>query len=521
MIANSGQIRIYNAANPATPVDIIDMSSNTVLVSTLNTGVYLTNNFQPHSLFSGDSQVINYFPVIISGNTAAIYPHGGVLTSNQTYYVTMDNGIVADTSQAYFAGISDANTWRFTTKVGGPVNPTNIFVSADGTKDFLTVQGAVDSVPPGNTSYTVINILNGTYTEIVDISGKNNITFRGQSRSGTIIGYGNNNNITGTTAARMAFKVNSSDIVIENLTLVNTTPQGGSQAETLLVYNNGLRCIVNNCDINSRQDTILINATTSSAYFYNCKIVGNFDYVWGVGVGYFDHCILHTITNQYSTSYNLTAARTITSTRWSTTTPWINPNGTTYSAYGFTFVNCTLEADAGVSNISLAGSNGTAGGLDSWANCLIDTNAYGNPQSGLSASYVFWQYNNLDITGTKPVTFSQVQTLGLTNADSRLLAATNIPVWFSGWTPQSVPNIVSQPAEYDHRYQPTRPIRQLHRGGHRRSYPGSVSGTRMACSSPERRPPITASPSAVATNAGNYTVVVSNGSGSVTSRLPR
>ena len=71
-IVNSGQIRIYNSTNLVTPVDTIDMSSNTVFVATLNTGIFLTNNFQPHSLFSGDSQLINYFPVIISGNTAAI-----------------------------------------------------------------------------------------------------------------------------------------------------------------------------------------------------------------------------------------------------------------------------------------------------------------------------------------------------------------------------------------------------------------------------------------------------------------
>ncbi len=107
-IVNSGSIRIYDSTNSATPVDIIDMSSNTVVISG---GIGLTNNIQPHSLFSGDSQVINYFPVIITGNTAAIYPHGGVLTSNQTYYVTMDNGIVADSTGAYFAGVSATNAW--------------------------------------------------------------------------------------------------------------------------------------------------------------------------------------------------------------------------------------------------------------------------------------------------------------------------------------------------------------------------------------------------------------------------
>jgi autotransporter-associated beta strand protein len=512
---NSGKIRIYNAANPATPVDVIDVSTNTVFVATLNTGIFLTNNFQPHSPFSGDGQLINYFPVIISGTTAAIYPHLGVMTSNQTYYVTMDNGVVADSAGAYFAGISDTNAWRFTTKPTSPANPTNLVVAADGSGDFLTVQGAVDSILPGNTSYIVINVKNGNYVEIVDITGKNNITLRGQSRAGTIVGYGNNNNINGTTAARMAFKANASDIVIENLTLTNSTPQGGSQAETLLIYNSGLRCIVNNCDLVSRQDTILINQNTSQGYFYNCKISGNFDYVWGVGVGYFDHCVFHTTTNIYATTpnYNLTAARTATSGTLSSTTPWINPNNTTYSAYGFTFVNCTIEADAGVGSITLAGSNGTAGGLDSWVNCLIDTNAYVTPTVALSNSYVFWQYNNKDITGVKPISFANVQTIGVTNADTRLLAATNIPVWFSGWSPASAPQIVSQPAGVTVSHgQPANftvvatgvpnPACQWYKNG------VLISGATAANYSIA---------SAVATNAGSYTVVVSNGSGSVTS----
>ena len=258
-IVNSGSIRIYDSTNSATPVDTINMGSNSVVLSG---GIGLTNNIQPHSLFSGDSQVINYFPVIITGNTAAIYPHGGVLTSNQTYYVTMDNGIVADSTGAYFAGISATNAWTFMTKPTGPANPTNLVVAADSSGDFDTVQGAVDSMAPGNTNFTVINIQNGNYVEIVDISGKNNVTFRGQSRSGTVVGYPNNNNINGTTAARMAFKVNASDIQLENLTITNGTPQGGSQAEALLIYNNGLRCVVDSCDIKSRQDTILINAST-------------------------------------------------------------------------------------------------------------------------------------------------------------------------------------------------------------------------------------------------------------------
>jgi autotransporter-associated beta strand protein len=442
-VVNSGQIRIYDSTNSTTPVDIIDMSSNSVVISG---GIGLTNNIQQHSLFSGDSQVINYFPVIVTGNTAAIYPHSGVLTSNQTYYVTMDNGIVADSSTgAYFAGVSDTNAWRFTTKPTGPANPTNLVVVTDNSGDFDTVQGAVDSIAPGNTTYTLVNIRNGNYVEIVDISGKTNITFLGQSRGGTVVGYPNNNNLNGTTAARMAFKINASDIKLENLTITNGTPQGGSQAEALLIYNNGLRCVVDHCDIKSRQDTILINQNTSQGYFHFCEIYGNFDYVWGVGVGYFDHCSFHTLTNSLSSSYNLTAARTATSSSLSATTPWVNPNGTTYSAYGFSFVNCTFDADPGVTGITLAGSNGTAGGLDSWVNCLFNTNAYVSPSTTLSNTYVFWQYSNTDLSGSTFISYTNVQTIGVTNGDPRLLAATNIVIWFSGWSPQMAPNITSQP----------------------------------------------------------------------------
>src|SRR5207344_2380250 len=141
-----------------------------------------------------------------------------------------------------------------------------------------------------------------------------------------------------------------------------------------------------------------------------------------------------------------TAARTVTSSTLSTNTPWPNPpNGTTFSANGFSFVGCTLEADTGVTNITLAGSNGTPGGLDSWANCFIDTNAYANPSTTLTNQYLFWQYSNVDLTGINPISFANLTTIGITNNDVRLLAATNPIIWFYGWSPQLAPNIVSQP----------------------------------------------------------------------------
>lgn len=423
---NSGKIRIFNANNTATPVDTLDMSSNNAA------------GLQPHSLFAGDTaQPFNYYPVILSGATAAIYPHAGVMTSNQTYFVTMDNGIFADANGAYFAGISDTNAWRFATKPTGPANPTNLVVAADGSGDFVTVQGAVDSISLSNTTYTLVNVRNGNYVEIVNISSKNNVTLRGQSRSGTLVGYANNNNINNTTHNRMAFKVNANDIAIENITITNGTPQGGQQAEALMIETGARHFILNNADVVSRQDTILANVNSSQGYFYNSTVRGNFDYIWGGGNLFFTNCEIRTISG--ASSFNLTAARTDNGA----TGNWLGFGGLLVSN-GFSFVKCNLtRSDNTVTNVTLAGSNGNQNGNVAWINCSFDTNAYITPSAAVTNSQLLWEFGNSNLDDTVPISFGLIQ---LTNNDARLLAAQNAYVWLNNWQPQLVPNVISQPA---------------------------------------------------------------------------
>ena len=50
----------------------------------------------------------------------------------------------------------------------------------------------------------------------------------------------------------------ANDVAIENLTLTNSTPHGGSQAEALFV-NSCKRFIFYNADVASYQDTLLVN----------------------------------------------------------------------------------------------------------------------------------------------------------------------------------------------------------------------------------------------------------------------
>lgn len=428
VLRNAGTIKIYDTTNSTTPVDTIDLSQN---VNNGNSGAGPLNtaiNIQPRNI--GGIPFSN-FPVIITGNTAAIYPHLDLLTSNQTYYVTIDDGCFTDTNGAYFAGIN-AGVWQFTTKAGGPVNPTNLVVDVTGNGDFDTVQGAVDFIPANNTNYTLINILNGTYTEIVCIQSKNNITFRGQNRFASRIAYSNNNNMNGGFNGQQTcstFRCNANDISIENLTITNTTPQGGSQAFALQVGNNSLRFISLNAEIDSYQDTILVANPPTGAYFRDSLIQGDVDYIWGSGTLFFTNCQMNTLRTSGGYMTNPRAAA-----------------GTN----GISFVHCSVTVPSSAyTNSVFARAIGVANGNTVLINCRIDTHAYNgfNPTdvTNLSLNLRWWEYGNSNLDCTLPVTFNGTE---LTNGspDPRVLLAENAVAWLNGWQPQLAPNILTNPA---------------------------------------------------------------------------
>jgi hypothetical protein len=496
----TGKIRIYNVNNSTTPVDTIDLSQNAA------TGV------QTRTPFPGDGQSFNYFPVIISNNVAGIYPHAssGIMTSNQSYYVSIDDGAFTDTNGAYFAGITP-NTWQFATKVGGPANPTNLVVAQNNSGDFVTVQGAVDSIPLNNLNPTLINIKNGLYNEIVDIASKQFVTFRGQSRGATVVGYLNNANLApgGTTHARMAFKVDASNVSVENMTITNMTPQGGSQAEALMIESGASRFILNNAEVDSRQDTILANVNTSQGYFYNSLITGNFDYIWGGGNLFFTNCQIRTITG--TANCNLAAPRTDNGA----TGNWPGYSGLLVSN-GFSFVECQLSFQSGAGLCTMSDANGSANGLAAWIDCSIDTNCFTNATVGVQTTQLLWESGCSNINNTVALNNAGSPFLGFTqlnNGDPRLTAADSATIWLNGWVPALAPNIVSQPANVNVS------------GGQSASF--SVGATGIPDPGYQwldNGVPISGANSATynissadATNAGSYSVVVSNGSGSVTS----
>ena len=470
VLGTAGRIRIFNVTNGATAVDTIDLSLST------------PGGTQPRAI-AGSSY--NTYPVIISGNTATIFPHLGLLTSNQTYYVTVEDvlgGVFKDSTGGTFAGISDTNAWQFTTKAGGPINPTNLVVAADGSGDFCTVQGVVDFVPSGNTTPRTINVRNGFYQEIVFINGKNNLTFIGQNRDLTQISYANNDPLNGGTSLRPSFRANGNDNALVNLTLTNSTPKGGMQAEALRT--DGKRIIVLSSKLASFQDTMLNNNSGDLVYVQDSLIQGDTDFIWGLSTTFITNCEIRTL----SSGTQVTQARTGPGTN------------------GFSFVRCQLtRANAGVTNCGLGRDLGFTDGNVAFIECIVCDHITGwlNPDAR------YWEYGLTNCSGM-PTQYNGVQ---LTNGDPRLLLAISSTNWLYGWQPTLAPIVLTNPVNL--------------------SVAGGASATFAVTAVATPNPtyqwlkdgsPISGAtdaaytiPSAYASNAASYSVIVSNAGGAVTS----
>ena len=78
------------------------------------------------------------------------------------------------------------------------------------------------------------------------------------------------------------------ELVLANLTIRNTTPQGGSQAEAIILNGGaGARAVLKDVDLTSYQDTLQING---QAYVEDCFITGDVDFLWGKGPCFFEDC---------------------------------------------------------------------------------------------------------------------------------------------------------------------------------------------------------------------------------------
>ncbi|MEX0330669.1 MAG: pectinesterase family protein [Puniceicoccaceae bacterium] len=270
----TGKITIHET--DGTLVDTIDMAqANTKRVGGLN---------------------YTYDPVLTDGSSAWLVPHTGVLEYGKSYYVLIEPGAILDADNGSFSGIDDSSTIRFSTRASGPAaNAGLIRVAADGSADYATVQGAIDHVPAGNTQPVTIRIEPGVYRELLHIpSNKPNITLQGTSREEVTVTYLNNAN-RNPSNQRASFYSRGNDLVLDSITFVNTTPKGGSQAETL--NSGGHRVVVRDCAFYSLQDTLKLS--DGGIYFYRSYIEGDVDFLWDDADAFLEDCIIHSVNRGY------------------------------------------------------------------------------------------------------------------------------------------------------------------------------------------------------------------------------
>lgn len=234
-----------------------------------------------------------YEPVWIEGNTAQIRLPSKCLKPGESYQIHISSGTFKD---AEGHGFADATTkWTFHTKAALPGHADRLVVAADGSGDFCTVQGAVDQAGASRDRPPLIFIRKGRYHELVRI-GREQRSFRlvGEDRQSTVISCTNNDKLNPGWIQRAVLGCEGDDFLLENLTVQNTTPYKGSQAEA--VYINAERCILRKASFLSFQDTLHLSGRV---YVADCYIEGDVDYVWGYGTACFERCELRTMHDGY------------------------------------------------------------------------------------------------------------------------------------------------------------------------------------------------------------------------------
>lgn len=196
--------------------------------------------------------------------------------------------------------------WHFRTRAPLSSSARALRVAADGRGDFCTVQAAIDAARvaadrggsasvPGR-SPILIDVAAGNYREICFVTEDcPPMIIRGAGQGRTVLGYDNNDRRNGRPSDsrcrnrllgdrdlyngwRANVGVDAADVRFEDLTLINTTPVDGSQAEAF--RGNQRRLVLDRVELLGHQDTLRIQG---QAFLSHCRVAGTVDFVWGAG----------------------------------------------------------------------------------------------------------------------------------------------------------------------------------------------------------------------------------------------
>lgn len=214
----------------------------------------------------------------------------------------------------------------------------DIVVSKDGSRDFKSVNQALESVKIDGEKGIDIYIKNGIYKELITIDEQmKNVSFYGEDPLKTILTFDNHakrldekGEELGTFRSASAF-INGDAFYAENITFENSSGPGKIVGQAVAASVAGDRMFFKNCRFLGHQDTLYTDGI-GRQYYKNCYIEGNVDYIFGSAVAVFDSCEIYTKDR----GGYITAARTPEDYR-----------------FGYVFIDCKLTGNAPQNSVYL------------------------------------------------------------------------------------------------------------------------------------------------------------------------
>jgi polygalacturonase len=262
-------------------------------------GLKLDNVFadaQQHSrMLNKDAEIV------IGSNRGNLEPAGEDVTVQQTPGSAPGTPLACDSRFVPFPALPTAPEMAGTI----PLEDETLYVAADGTGDFYSIQRALDAAPKTG---ALILVAPGVYREVLTID-KPNIRLRSATSdaSKTVVVNDRSAGANGGTLHSATVNVTADNFFAENITFENdfnaTHPQlpAGSQALALLVT--GDRAVFHNVRLLGNQDTVYAgsrncapdgqNCIPTRQYFSDSYIAGNVDFIFGDSKAVFDRCEIH------------------------------------------------------------------------------------------------------------------------------------------------------------------------------------------------------------------------------------
>ena len=262
-------------------------------------GLGLDNVFvddQAHS-----SMLVKDAEIVIGSKRGNLEPSGDDATVEQTPGSILGVPLACERRFVPFPALTTAP------EIAGVVPPEDetLYVAADGTGDFYSIQRALDAAPKDG---ALVLVAPGTYREVLTID-KPNIRLRSANGDATktVVVNDRSAGANGGTLHSATANVTADNFFAENITFENdfnrTHAQifAGSQALALLTT--GDRGVFHNVRLLGNQDTVYAgsrncapdgqNCIPARQYFSGCYIAGNVDFIFGDGKAVFDHCEIH------------------------------------------------------------------------------------------------------------------------------------------------------------------------------------------------------------------------------------